>query len=266
LNGKEAERLILADLHIHSTFSDGDFTIPEIVDLYGTRGFGAIAITDHLTEVYTILGRCAIILRKTLTVDTFGEYVATIRSESLRARHEYGMCVIPGFEISKNYVNPEKASHILALDVEKFIPADMSCESIIDRIHENGGFAVGAHPVFSADHKYQTLWLWKQKETMCNLLDAWETANRTNFFPSVYESGYPVIASSDLHKARHMNGWRTVLFCEADKEAIFDAVRNRNVDFVFYRDMMPVFEDHILQELSEQMENKTETRMSRNLQ
>ncbi len=42
--------MILGDFHIHSNFSDGRFSIPEIVDLFGGRGFGAIAITDHLCE------------------------------------------------------------------------------------------------------------------------------------------------------------------------------------------------------------------------
>jgi hypothetical protein len=45
------KNMILADLHIHSTFSDGKLTIPQLVDFYGRRGFGAIAITDHLCEL-----------------------------------------------------------------------------------------------------------------------------------------------------------------------------------------------------------------------
>ena len=41
----------LGDLHMHSTFSDGKLTIPELVDLFGSRGFGVIAITDHLSRM-----------------------------------------------------------------------------------------------------------------------------------------------------------------------------------------------------------------------
>ncbi|NJM10303.1 MAG: PHP domain-containing protein, partial [Bdellovibrionaceae bacterium] len=39
--------MFLADLHVHSNFSDGHLSISELVDFYGQRGFGAIAVTDH---------------------------------------------------------------------------------------------------------------------------------------------------------------------------------------------------------------------------
>jgi predicted metal-dependent phosphoesterase TrpH len=41
---------LLADLHIHSTFSDGTLPIEEIITLYGEAGFDVIAITDHLFD------------------------------------------------------------------------------------------------------------------------------------------------------------------------------------------------------------------------
>ena len=42
--------MFICDFHIHSQYSDGQLTIPEIVDLYGKEGFGAIAITDHICD------------------------------------------------------------------------------------------------------------------------------------------------------------------------------------------------------------------------
>jgi predicted metal-dependent phosphoesterase TrpH len=41
---------LLADLHIHSNFSDGLLSIEEIVKIYGKSGFDIIAITDHLFD------------------------------------------------------------------------------------------------------------------------------------------------------------------------------------------------------------------------
>src|SRR6476620_10831518 len=97
--------MILADLHMHSTFSDGKLTIPELVDLYGARGFGAIAITDHLCESSTLIGRAAHYLDRTLTPATFPLYLEILKSESLRAWDRYRMVVIPGFELTKNSVS-----------------------------------------------------------------------------------------------------------------------------------------------------------------
>ncbi len=67
--------MFLADLHIHSTFSDGKMTIPQIVDFYGSRGFGCIAVTDHVCEDKTFLGKAASYLNLTLTPATFPLYM-----------------------------------------------------------------------------------------------------------------------------------------------------------------------------------------------
>src|SRR5690349_3064757 len=96
--------MILADLHIHSTFSDGKLTIPELVDFYGRRGFGAIAITDHLCETQTVIGKAARYLGRTLTPATFPFYRELLKSEAARAWDRYRMVVIPGVELTKNSI------------------------------------------------------------------------------------------------------------------------------------------------------------------
>ena len=35
------------NLHTHTTFSDGKYTVPEVVDIYQRNGYDFIAITDH---------------------------------------------------------------------------------------------------------------------------------------------------------------------------------------------------------------------------
>ncbi len=40
-------RLGMIDLHVHSRFSDGSFTIPELLQLAQEKGMSGIAITDH---------------------------------------------------------------------------------------------------------------------------------------------------------------------------------------------------------------------------
>lgn len=41
--------MIKADMHIHSTVSDGSFTIPELISRAKENGLDAIVITDHDT-------------------------------------------------------------------------------------------------------------------------------------------------------------------------------------------------------------------------
>src|ERR1700744_1190961 len=106
--------MFLADLHMHSTFSDGRMTIPELVDFFGSRGFGAIAITDHLCENASFLGKAANYLKRTLNEATFPLYMAILESEGKRAWEQYRMVVIPGYELTKNSVSNHRSAHILA--------------------------------------------------------------------------------------------------------------------------------------------------------
>ena len=75
--------MILTDLHIHSTYSDGHLTIPKIVDFYGQKNFKIIAITDHLCEEETFLGRASNFLEKTLTKETFPFYLKLIEKKQI---------------------------------------------------------------------------------------------------------------------------------------------------------------------------------------
>ena len=49
--------MLLADFHIHTTWSDGTLSIPEVVDLFGRAGHDVIAITDHVVNDDTLIGR-----------------------------------------------------------------------------------------------------------------------------------------------------------------------------------------------------------------
>ena len=39
---------LLCELHAHSTWSDGELALAELVDLYGTHGFDVLVVTDHV--------------------------------------------------------------------------------------------------------------------------------------------------------------------------------------------------------------------------
>ncbi|MEZ4872032.1 MAG: PHP domain-containing protein [Bdellovibrionales bacterium] len=128
----------LCDFHIHSTFSDGEMTIPELVDLYGSRGFGAIAITDHLCETEGLLGLSAWVLDRTLTKQNFSAYLDLIRKEAHRAWKQFGMLVIPGVELTKNSFRHEDSAHIVALGISSYIDPNLSIEKICSLIRSQG--------------------------------------------------------------------------------------------------------------------------------
>ena len=232
--------MFLADLHVHSTFSDGRMTIPELVDFYGARGFGCIAVTDHLCEKRTVMGLAARYMNWTLTEDTFADYFSLIKREAERAWSKYRLVVIPGFELTKNSFANHRSAHILGLGIEHFVAADGDVVDLARAIRGQGALAVAAHPVPTGKAEIQTLHLWSRREELRAEFDAWEVASGRELFPAVARSGLPLLATSDLHVARDVNGYKTVFRCERRAEAILDAIRAQDLEFKFYQDPLAV--------------------------
>jgi predicted metal-dependent phosphoesterase TrpH len=231
--------MILSDFHIHSNFSDGKHSIPEIVDYYGRRGFGAIAITDHLCEDNTFLGKAAAYLERTLTPATFPLYLEILKTETERAWDQYRMTLIPGVEITKNSLSNHRSAHILGLGITEFTSADGSIEEILNHLRNQGALTVAAHPVSNGKTEKQTLHLWNRRAELAHLFDAWEVGSGLNFFEEVARSGLPTLANTDLHRFSQMTGWKSFVHTrnsEKKAAAVLDAIREQKLSFHFYHD------------------------------
>lgn len=105
-----------ADLHLHTTWSDGGISPEEMVDTAVSAGMDAIAITDH--DVVT-------------SSDLAMNYAQ---------RNNLPIEVVRGVEVSS------KNGHVLALNIEGEVKAQMPLTETIKEIHRQKGFAVIAHP------------------------------------------------------------------------------------------------------------------------
>jgi 3',5'-nucleoside bisphosphate phosphatase len=231
------EPFLLCDFHVHTRWSDGRLTLAEVVDLYGSTGkFDVIAITDHILMKKDLLaraGRLATLGRRTYGVrpDNFDAYLTDIRTEADRARDQYGMLVIPGAEITQNRIRGRMNSHIIALDIKKYISADQTADEILREIHRQGALSIACHPHHRTTRRVEvsTCYLWDHRKDLSGLVDVWEAANRDDLFSVTSLKHYPYVANSDFHKAKHLYSWKTLLRCEKNWPAIKDALR-RNVD------------------------------------
>src|SRR5688572_6353206 len=138
--------MLLADFHIHTTWSDGKLSIPEVVDLFGRSGHDVIAITDHVVNSDTWIGKATHRFGLTVTAANFDEYRDEIEREKRRALDLYGMVVIAGFELTQNCVTRNASAHVLALGVDEFISADGTVEEMLARAQEKSSVVVACHP------------------------------------------------------------------------------------------------------------------------
>lgn len=233
MNGKKP---LLTDFHMHSTFSDGKLSIPELVDMHGRLGFGAIAITDHLCEDVSVIGRAAGALGRSLTPATFPLYREILRSEAERAWDQYRMVLLPGFELTQNSLNNHRSAHLLALgpDMSEWMSAVGDAKDLCRRIRDRGGLAVAAHPVHTRKVEKQSYHLWDRRRELAEDFDAWEVASGPYLFSEVLTSGLRKLATSDMHRPRQLTSWKTIVHAEHHPRAILEAVRRQQVSFVFY--------------------------------
>jgi predicted metal-dependent phosphoesterase TrpH len=175
-----AGKLGRADLHMHSTYSDGLGTIQQVLDYAQERtNLDVIALTDH--DVIE----------------------GALRARELWAQGRYRFDFIVGEEVST------RSGHLLALFIEKRIPPRLSMEESIDLIHAQGGLAIVAHPLNQLfRHSCPRAVLDRVKASGSVWLDGIETwnasfcgiyANRVAMQSNRESYGWPELGNSDAH-------------------------------------------------------------------
>ncbi|MCL4490880.1 MAG: phosphotransferase [Nitrospirae bacterium] len=207
------------------------------IDLFGQSGFDVIAITDHVVNGDSSIGKFARRFNLSVRENNFEEYLAHITREAERAWEKYGMLVIPGVEISKNYLSSDKSAHILLIDVKEFIPACWGFEKIFLEAKLQESLVIACHPHHtSAITDKETLFLWNNREKYAKYIDAWEVANRDDVFNVISLKKYPYIANSDFHKVRHLYSWKTLLNCNKDIKSVKQCIKhNKGVAITLFR-------------------------------
>ena len=141
-----------ADIHIHSTASDGMASVEEILAYVAERGeLDVIEITDH--------------------AELSGSYEA----RELAAKRNYPFEVVTGMELNT------LDGHLLALFVESPISSKLSLENTISAVHAQGGLCIAPHPMspFSESINRKDIEKITNSENPAVYFDGIETYNAT---------------------------------------------------------------------------------------
>lgn len=218
--------MLLADFHIHSTWSDGALGIPEVVDTFGRSGHDVIAITDHVVNQDSLLGKAAHRLRLSVTRERFAAYREEIEREAKRAWDTYRMVVLAGCELTRNATTKERSAHALALGIDGFLSADGPIEGMLGRAREAGAVVVACHPHEQSDWFANTFYLWNRRDTLRDLVHLWELACRWDLFPPVSRANLSYLGNSDFHKPSHLYAWKTLVDAPKTPTAVLRALRD----------------------------------------
>jgi predicted metal-dependent phosphoesterase TrpH len=107
-----------ADMHLHTLYSDGTASVRAVLEhVEAHTDLDLIAITDHER------------------ID------GALRAREIHAAGAYSFGLVVGEEITT------RRGHVLALFIEERIPALRPLAETLERIHDQGGVAIAAHPM-----------------------------------------------------------------------------------------------------------------------
>jgi hypothetical protein len=190
-------RVLEADLHAHTTFSDGSLTPLGLVRQAERRGLDVIALTEHNSVIPSQIAR--------------GWSRATSSPQRPRP------IVLPSEEITT------KRFHIIGIGLARTVAANQSAADVVRDIHSQGGIAIAAHPVAH---------FWPELLPIRSLFDGaevmhpiayrrgggWSWADMVRY----YEEASPplmAIGSSDYHWGSVLGLCRTLVFVDGPPDA-----------------------------------------------
>jgi len=225
---------LLCELHAHTRWSDGALTLPELVDLYGQKGFDVLCVTDHVNrsdDPWLPPGAppCG------LTRGSHADYLAEIDAQAERARREFDLLLIPGLELTYNDLDPRHAAHAVAVGCRRFVGVDDGIEPALESARAEGAALVAAHPFRiggGAVPARVTMRFAREWRRLRPLVDRWELFNRSDVFSWVAEAGLPAVASGDFHREEHLGGWKTLLPCGKSETAVVAYLRSLRPAFL----------------------------------
>jgi 3',5'-nucleoside bisphosphate phosphatase len=221
-------RPLLAELHAHTNWSDGLLTTAELVDLYGRRGFDVLCVTDHVVRSddpwLTAEARQA----SAVPPERHGEYLAEIEREAARAARTYGLLVLPGLELTYNDLDPARAAHAVAVGLRESVSVDAGIEVAIEVASAAGAAVVAAHPFDDepASCPSRLTRRFACDPELSRLVHRHELFNRAQLFGWVALAGLNGVASGDFHRPEHLAGWKTLIPCAKDEEAVVGYLRS----------------------------------------
>jgi hypothetical protein len=144
-------------VHLHSTYSDGTGTVPQIARAAARAGVDVVLLTDH----------------ETLAAKHNGE-----------ERWYSDVLLLVGMEVT-----PKNFDHFLAFDIDETVSPRLSGPEICEAVRAAGGFGFGAHPFSRGSERFKrTGYPWREPDCLDGI-ELWsflnDTAERVRGFADV---------------------------------------------------------------------------------
>ena len=198
-----------ANLHTHSTRSDGKYTPDEVLKLYSDQGYDVMCMTDHM------------------------------RTSNIEELDPHGMLLLPGVELHPAGGRIHR-SHLLGVNVpEDFdlsvaavgVEGENHMQQVVDAVNASGGLCYFAHPY----------WCGFRAEEIAALhglagIEVYNTSTRyigraynMQIWDELCDMGLrlPALAVDDVHRPRDLfMGWTEICCEKRTRECVAEALKN----------------------------------------
>jgi predicted metal-dependent phosphoesterase TrpH len=202
-------RPLLCELNAHTTWSDGELDLDQLVDRHGARGFDVLCVTDHVVRADDPTSHA---------VDARGHaaYLDAIDAVAERPLRDHRMLVMPGLELTSSDADPDRAVHAVAVGLRRFVGVDGGPRAAMAEARAAGAAIIAAHP-HAEEHDptpgRTTRGVYAHSAHMRDVVDRYELVNRHSVFAWVARERLPSVACGDVHLAEHVLTWKTLLPC-----------------------------------------------------
>lgn len=192
-----------ANLHTHTTTSDGQFTPQQVIGFYSMRGYDVLNFSDH---------------RKT---------------NDLAGLDGKGMTLLSGIELHPRHPRFD-FWHLLAVNVPYGFPGEFeTAQEAVDAVNAAGGLIFGAHPYWCGIRSEELLAL----KGLAGI-EVYNTSTRyigkdlnMQIWDELLDAGWicPAIAVDDNHSMQDLfHGWTMILAEDKSPASLVDALKKGN--------------------------------------
>ncbi|MBR5512094.1 MAG: histidinol-phosphatase [Bacteroidaceae bacterium] len=240
-------KVLKADLHSHTIYSDGNVTPEYRVREAWVDGLDVLAVTEHVEyrpsegKMYSYLKGYLPENMQNINMSNLVKEVGILTDLNLsnelatKAAESYGITIIPGVEVTRT---PETIGHYNALfvkDANTIYDADPAAS--IRKAREQGAIIMHNHPGWRRKNLQMTEF--EQKVYGEGLIDGVEIMNGSEFYPSVVnrasENKLFMAANTDIHSTTamdytnqgHYRNMTFILAKDASQESLMDALKKR---------------------------------------
>ena len=240
-------KVLKADLHSHTIYSDGNVTPEYRVREAWVDGLDVLAVTEHVEyrpsegKMYSYLKGYLPENMQNINMSNLVKEVGILTDLNLsnelatKAAESYGITIIPGVEVTRT---PETIGHYNALfvkDANTIYDADPAAS--IRKAREQGAIIMHNHPGWRRKNLQMTEF--EQKVYGEGLIDGVEIMNGSEFYPSVVQRAFDkklfMAANTDIHSTTsmdytnqgHRRNMTFILAKDASQESLMDALKKR---------------------------------------